>query len=164
MEGGRYTVARALTDYLSDYKRRGGKGAETIESVVHRNVLPELGGLLVQKLTTRRLLDWHRSIAERPRHWRSRPGAEPKLAAFDSKDPEAVRRRRATANRVLTYLKAALNHAWRNGAVPSDDAWRRVKSFKAVDAPVTAICRRTRSQGCSMPAKVSSETLSTPPS
>jgi integrase len=133
---GPYTVARALADYLEDYKRRGGKGAETIESVVRRNVLPELGGLIVPKLTTRKLLDWHRSIAERPRSWRSRPGAEPNSAAFDPKDAEAVRRRRATANRVLTYLKAALNHAWRNGAVPSDDAWRRVKPFKAVDAPV----------------------------
>src|SRR6476620_8795163 len=26
-------------------------------------------------------------------------------------------------------VKAALNHAWRNGAVPSDDAWHRVKPF-----------------------------------
>ena len=33
-------------------------------------------------------------------------------------------------------LKAALNHAWREGIVPSDDAWRRVPPFKAVDAPV----------------------------
>ena len=47
-----------------------------------------------------------------------------------------MRRRRATANRVLTYLKAALNHAWRAGMVPSDDAWRRVKPFRSVDAPV----------------------------
>jgi integrase len=135
-ENGPYSVARALADYLNDYKRRGGRGAETIESVVRRNVLPELGGLLVHKLTTRRLLDWHRSIAERPRNWRSRPGADPNVAAFDPRDAEAVRRRRATANRVLTYLKAALNQAWRNGAVPSDDAWRRVKPFKSVDAPV----------------------------
>ena len=55
---------------------------------------------------------------------------------FRPKDTEAVRRRRATANRVLTYLKAALNHAWRAGLVPSDDAWRRVKPFRSVDAPV----------------------------
>jgi integrase len=135
-EGGPYTVARALADYLDDYKRRGGKGVEAVESVVRRNVLPDLGSLLVHKLTTRRLLNWHRGIAERPRNWRSRPGAEPNVAAFDPTDPEAVRRRRASANRVLTYLKAALNHAWRDGAVPSDDAWRRVKPFKSVDAPV----------------------------
>lgn len=58
------------------------------------------------------------------------------MAAFDPKDAEAVRRRRATANRVLTYLKAALNQAWRNGVTPDDSAWRRVKPFKSVDAPV----------------------------
>jgi integrase len=133
---GPLTVKRAITDYLDDYRRRGAKGAEVIESVVGRNVLPVLGDLVVHKLTTRRLADWHRSIAERPRYWRSRAGAPPNTAAFDRNNPEAVRRRRASANRVLTYLKAALNHAWRNGVVPSDDAWRRVKPFKAVDAPV----------------------------
>jgi integrase len=133
---GPYTVARALTDYLEDYRRRGGKACDSIESVSRRNILPELGEVRVVKLTTRRLLDWHCAIAEHPRRWRSRPGAKTNFAAFDNKNPEAVRRRRATANRVLTYLKAALNHAWRAGLVPSDDAWRRVKPFKSVDAPV----------------------------
>jgi integrase len=133
---GPYTVAQAMADYLDDYRRRGGRASDSIESVGGRNILPELGCVAVAKLTTRRLLDWHRSIAERPRIWRSRPGAPPKLASFDRKDAEAVRRRRATANRVLTYLKAALNHAWRNGVTPDDSAWRRVKPFKSVDAPV----------------------------
>jgi len=125
-----------MADYLEDYRRRGGKASDSIESVARQNILFELGDALVVKLTTRRLLDWHRAIAERPRRWRSRPGAKANVAAFDPKDAEAVRRRRATANRVLTYLKAALNHAWRAGIVPSDDAWRRVKPFKSVDAPV----------------------------
>jgi integrase len=133
---GPYTVARAMADYLEDYRRRGGKASDSIESVARQNILSELGDVLVGKLTTRRLLDWHRAIAERPRRWRCRTGAKANLAAFDRKDAEAVRRRRATANRVLTYLKAALNHAWRAGLVPSDDAWRRVKPFKSVDAPV----------------------------
>jgi integrase len=133
---GPYTVKRAIADYLHDFRRRGARGAEVIESVVGCNVLPALGDVPVHKLTTQRLADWHRSIAERPRYWRSRAGAPPKTAAFDRKDPEAVRRRRASANRVLTYLKAALNHAWRNGVVPSDDAWRRLKPFRSVDAPV----------------------------
>ena len=133
---GPYTVARAMADYLKDYRRRGGKASDSIQSVASHNILPELGNVSVVKLTTRRLTDWHQGIAEQPRHWRSRPGAKANLAAFDRKDADAVRRRRATANRVLTYLKAALNHAWRAGVVPSDDAWRRVKPFKNVDAPV----------------------------
>src|SRR5206468_3473062 len=97
---GPYTVARAMADYLKDYRRRGGKASDSIESVARQNILSELGDVLVMKLTTRRLLDWHRGIAERPRRWRSRPGAKANFAALDRKDTEAVRRRRATANRV----------------------------------------------------------------
>ena len=133
---GPYTVARAMADYLEDYRRRGGKSVEGIESVVNRNILPALGKLPVAKLTPQRLRDWHRGLAERARYWRSRKGAAANLAAFDPKDAEDVRRRRASANRVLTYLKAALNLAWRNGLVPSDDAWRRVKPFRSVEAPL----------------------------
>ena len=133
---GPYTVARAITDYLHDYRRRGGKSVEGIESVVNRNILPALGKLAVTKLTPQRLRDWHRSLAERARYWRSRKGAAANLATFDANDAEQVRRRRASANRVLTYLKAALNLAWRNGLVPSDDAWRRVKPFRSVEAPI----------------------------
>ena len=133
---GPYTVARAMADYLQDYRRRGGKSVEGIESVVNRNILPALGKLPVAKLTPQRLRDWHRGLAERARYWRSRKGAAANLAAFDPKDAEDVRRRRASANRVLTYFKAALNLAWRNGLVPSDDAWRRVKPFRSVEAPL----------------------------
>jgi hypothetical protein len=133
---GPYTVARAMADYLEDYRRRGGKAADSIASVARQNILGPLGDTEVGKLTTKRLADWHRAIAERPRRWRARNGAKPNLAVFDRKNPDAVRRRRATANRLLTYLKAALNQAWRAGLVASDDAWRRVKPFKSVDLPV----------------------------
>jgi integrase len=47
-------------------------------------------------------------------------------------DPRA---RCATANRILTVLKAALNHAYHDGKVPSDEAWRRAKPFRNVDSP-----------------------------
>ena len=35
---------------------------------------------------------------------------------------------------MLTILKAALNHAFRDGKTPTDFAWRKVKPFKDVDA------------------------------
>jgi Phage integrase, N-terminal SAM-like domain len=97
---GPYTFERAMTDYFEDYRRRGGKSVEGIESVVNRNILPALGKLPVAKLTPQRLRDWHRSLAERARYWRSRKGAEANLAPFNPKDAEDVRRRRASANRV----------------------------------------------------------------
>jgi integrase len=100
------------------------------------HVLPSLGDILVTKLTARGLQDWHWHLAEQPRRVRTRRGNPAKFKPLDVTDPEIIRRRRATANRTLTYLKAALNHAWREGLVPADDAWRRVKPFRAVDAPV----------------------------
>jgi integrase len=62
-------------------------------------------------------------------------------------DVDAVRARRATANRTLTVLKAALNHAFHEGHVASDDPWRKVKPFREADAPVVHFlsadeCRR----------------------
>jgi integrase len=58
-----------------------------------------------------------------------------------------VRARRATANRTLTVLKAALNHAFHEGHVASDEAWRKVRPFREAEAPVVHFlsneeCRR----------------------
>ena len=47
--------------------------------------------------------------------------------------PGAPRKRRSTANHVLTALKAMLNYAWREDRVANDDAWRRIKPFQGVD-------------------------------
>jgi integrase len=129
-------VKRACEDYLEDYRRRGGRAVKTVGDTLKAHVLPRFGSIQVAKLTTRQFQDWHRSLAEMPRRLRTRPGAPQQYAKYDVNDPEAVRVRRATANRVLTYFRAALTLAWRNGLVPSDDAWRRVAPFRKVDAPV----------------------------
>jgi len=54
-----------------------------------------------------------------------------------SENKEGVRKSKDTANRVLTMLKAFLNHAWNDekNAIPSDQAWRKVKPFKGVSRP-----------------------------
>ena len=65
---------------------------------------------------------------------RTAKGNKHKYCAVDAGDEEQSRRRRATANRVLTILKAALNRAWREGKIASDDAWRRVEPFEEADA------------------------------
>jgi integrase len=52
------------------------------------------------------------------------------------RDADGRRRRKAAANRIFNVLQAALNLAWRHSQAPSDEAWRKVERFKAVDAPV----------------------------
>ena len=51
---------------------------------------------------------------------------------------------RASANRCLALLKAALNYAWREQKVATNDAWQRVELFR--DAAYQSMLRRTRQQ------------------
>jgi len=129
---GPVTVALVIADYLKAYERRGGKAVYTTRLAADTHILPALGETPVSKLTARKIEDWHHRLAEQPARLRTKPGQKQRHREHDG-GSETIRRRRATANRILTILKAALNHAWKAGHIASDDAWRRVKPFKAVD-------------------------------
>jgi integrase len=117
---------------LTAFERRGGKSVYATRGAAQTHILPALGATLVTKLTAKKIEDWHQGLAEKPALARSKPGRKPNHRKAD-KSADGVRKRRSTANRILTVLKAALNHAWKGGHVASDDAWRRVKPFKAVE-------------------------------
>ena len=129
---GPFTIANAIADYLKDFERRGGRSIYHTRRAAETHILPELGTAFVATLTARKIEDWHRDLAEKPALARTKPGRKPNHRKADN-SADGVRKRRATANRILTVLKAALNHAWRAGHVATDDAWRRVKPFKAVE-------------------------------
>jgi integrase len=131
--GGPFTVADAVEDYLKVFERRGGKSVYDSRRAAETHILPTLGSLQVAKLTAKRVEDWHHDLAEQAPRVRSKPGEKPKHRETD-KSADGVRKRRATANRILTVLKAALNHGWKAGHVASDDAWRRVRPFRSVEA------------------------------
>jgi len=119
----RYSVVDALRDYLT-WAEVHSKSAAKTRTVANVHILPKLGERLVAELTTPELRTWHHGLTTAAA--RRRKAKE---------DPEAGRRRKATANRILTVLKAALNRAWQDEKVPSDSAWRKVKPFPKVDAP-----------------------------
>jgi integrase len=136
-DDGAFTVAKALDSYFSDRERRGSKGLDKDRAVARGRILPELGGVEVSQLTTKRIRDWLGDIATASMLARApRIVTERKWRAVDANDADAVRARRATANRTLTVLKAALNHAFHDGRVGSDEAWRKVKPYREVDSPV----------------------------
>ncbi len=130
---GPYTVANAITDYLKAYERRGGKALYHARRVAEAHIIPALGGTSIPKLTAKKIEDWHHGLAEKPALARTKPGKQPNYRKAD-KTADGIRKRRSTANRILTVLKAALNHAWKASHAPTDDAWRRTKPFKAVDS------------------------------
>jgi integrase len=129
---GPFTVADAIDDYLTAYERRGGKSLYTTRLVAETHIRPALGALQVSKLTAKRIEDWHHGLADQPSRLRSKRGGKQNHRKAD-RSADGIRKRRATANRILTVLKAALNHAWKAGHAASDDAWRRVRPYRAVD-------------------------------
>jgi len=130
---GKATVLLVMQDYVSEYKRKGGKSLKEMESRINAFILPELGEVALEKLTTKRLRDWHAKVATTPPRLRTKKGDDQKYRDI-SDDHDALRRRQATANRTLTVLKAALNYAFHEGKIQSDIAWRRVKPFREADS------------------------------
>ncbi len=129
-----YTVADAMRDYLEEYVERGGKSLQGTRTAIEAHILPALGDGLVSELTLQRVRAWHRGLAAAPARIRSAKGVVRTRAI--AADPEALRKRRATANRLLTYLKAGLNFARSEGkARCSNDAWAAVRPFREADVP-----------------------------
>ncbi len=171
-ETGPFTVADALDAYFAERERRGSKALDKDRAAARARIRPTLGEVEVAKLTTKRIRDWHGALVtargglkvavaeagklvEAARAAKAGQGtaaateaagraAEPVGAASER---DATRARRATANRVLTILKAALNHAFHEGHAASDEPWRKAKPFREADAPVVRYltldeCRR----------------------
>jgi integrase len=127
---GPLTVRQAIESYL-EFLEGHRKTADDARVRAEALILPQLGDVAVVDLTTERLRKWLNHLATTPRRLRAPKGKVRHAAASD--DPEELRKRRATANRVLVTLRAALNRAFKEGKTPSDAAWRRVEPFRGVD-------------------------------
>ena len=133
---GPYTVTNAIDDYLTwlEGDGRGKQNVSDTRAKANGLILPKLGHLRVDRLTRKQIEDWHHALAKVPPQIRVRAGAKARHREVDMHDPEVRRQRRATANRVLTILRAALNTAWRAERVHDDKAWRRVTPFRGATA------------------------------
>ena len=125
LAGGPYTIAVAFAGYFAERENRGSKGLAKDRSVAKAHILPALGSVELSKLTSKRIRDWHAGLAA--------ACAKGKGVAVDF---DAMRARRASANRIMKLFRAGLNHAFHTGKVASDEAWRKVKLFREADAPV----------------------------
>ena len=142
------TVKQALDDYFAARERRGSKSVSADRYAAEARIVPELGSVVVEKLSAKKLRSWHAAVAAAPKLLRTAKSATKRATkAVDEADTEALCARRSTSNRLLTVLKAALNHSYHEGLVASDEAWRKVKPFREVDAAVVrflteAECKR----------------------
>lgn len=121
LTGAKITVRIAVENYLKDLEARKGTAASTeVKQRAEKHIYEKLGAHRVDRLTKGQIEDWLAGLVR---------GDNPD-------DPDARRRSQDSANRILSILKAALNHAFADDAnnVPSDRAWRRVKAFRSVGA------------------------------
>jgi integrase len=120
-----------MDDYLA-HKEAGGIPAVDARWRNDAFIKPQLGTIDMARLTAKKIREWIATLAKQPPRLRTVKGEEQRFQKIEM-DAEQRRRRQASVNRTLTTLKAALNHAFREGEVASDIAWRRVKPFEGVD-------------------------------
>ncbi|TQF28779.1 integrase [Bradyrhizobium sp. UNPA324] len=131
-KSGPLTVKAAVDAYI-EFLEAKRKSAKFSRYAADAFILPVLGETEVKDLTKEKIEKWHHDLAKAGARIRVKKGDEQRFKEIE--DPEEhQRRRRSTANRILTVLKAALNRTWREQKVPSDAAWRAVEPFKGVDA------------------------------
>ena len=129
----RITVNQALDIYFAHIESLGQPVAENI-SKARVHIRPELGSWALADLTAARLRRWLDGVAKSPAQKRPKDGKPQYHEA--PKTEEDKRKRRNTGNRILTLLKAALNHAFDEKHVNSRDEWgRRLKPLTDADAP-----------------------------
>jgi integrase len=127
----RLTVRQAMHRYI-DYKHQKGQPVGDLISRTNVHIIPTLGDLVVSELTAEQLRRWLATMATAPAQRRAKNN-KPQYRPEPTTDEE-IRQRRASANRVLTMLKAALNHAYDEGHVANRDAWgRRLAPFEKVE-------------------------------
>lgn len=130
---GPLTVIQAMDDYIAFLKSMD-KATGDAKGRIDAFILPKLGERLVDELTAQEIRDWHSGIANSAPLVRTKKGDRHNVKKVNLSDPEVKRRRQSSANRVLTILKAGLNHAFDEERVTINEAWgRRVKPFRAVD-------------------------------
>jgi hypothetical protein len=131
---GPLTVADAMTAYL-EFLKTSRKPTRTATSHNEVHIKPRLGQIVVENLRTKVIEKFRDDVAAGQAHVRTAEGKPQRFKLVDDdNEEEEIARRQSTTNRILTTLKAALNRAWRNGEVSSDQAWRRVKPFSGADS------------------------------
>lgn len=126
------TVRDAIKDYLDRCETENKpSGYRATKYAAELHILPKLGEELIATLEKTKIQQWHRDLAKSLPRSRGRKKSKGKTP----QPPADSRARKASANRVLTILKAALNHAFASEKVANPGRWRAVKPFGGVDAP-----------------------------
>jgi integrase len=146
---GGYTVNQCCLDYLHHLQRRGAPDHRHTKYDLDAYVIPQLGTLQVARLTRPKLEQWRADIAASPRRT-NRKYVQEKGQHIQS--GENLRKRRATTNRIMRRLRAALNLALTEGRVNANPVAWKVPPFDNVEVARAVFLseneQRTFVKGC----------------
>ncbi len=127
------TVGDVCQQYIR-WSKKHRRGSEGVRRTLEAHVLPDLGDVPLDRLTSRRLRAWHERLAEKPAHVRTSKYGKKKRRTRVAKTDDEKRARKVTANNILRVLKAALHREWlhgKSGRVVGE--WSKVSPFKDVE-------------------------------
>ncbi|MER9603442.1 site-specific integrase [Mesorhizobium sp. M0243] len=129
------TVNAAFDKYFEARTAEGMKSVDDAKSRAAFHIRSKLGKAKVADLTIEKIRNWRDGMVSAQKRRRTGKFADKvNFITVDLADPEVIRRRRDTANRTLTTLKAALNWAFNNRLVSDDTAWRLVRPYRGTTA------------------------------
>ncbi|QBB70135.1 hypothetical protein ELE36_07015 [Pseudolysobacter antarcticus] len=132
------TVNQALDAYFEDRQRSNPQDSsvKTDAQQTARHVRPILGRMFVNSITDSDLKNWQSRVRNTPPSVRGHGEGIRSARAVNMNDPEVLRRRTQTTNRIWNTFRAALNHAWRisSNGIMTRDAWAKVKPLKVSDS------------------------------
>lgn len=129
-----FTIAHAIADYL-EWKQLTNKASyvQSLLSRINYFILPEFGTLAVDDVDgemARRLI---RKVLETPPiHEQHAYGAKWDILKLS---PEQLRKRRKSANAIITVMKHAMRMAWEDHKTQNERSWRVFHTIRNVDQP-----------------------------
>lgn len=126
-----YLVGHALKAYLEWYRehRRGFSSAYYSSRAA---LFDYFWNIPLDELTSTDIRRWMFEQVSLPPRLRSRRDAKQQYAARQDEDADYLRRRKASVNRNLIILRAALFQALERGMIDSDAAWINVRCYRGV--------------------------------
>lgn len=124
---GSLATVEDVMNYYMKQQTAESRSCQTTQYAVDKHIVPVLGSRKVSRLTVEDIADWRNSLLAAKKKTKKRKKSTDSLR-------EQKRKRQASANRVLTILKAALNYAERTGKYSGTTPWKLVPPFRNVDA------------------------------
>ena len=127
---GKAIVSNVLDLYREAYKagetgrrEEPGRDLVNLDSIFKCHLRPRLGEIRLDQLSEKKLRDFKKDLTDAPRLSRSGKPVPFDEEADEFDESVALRKRKARTNRVMTVLRAALNHALKEKWFASDAAW-----------------------------------------